>query len=112
MTRQSADAGVELLRTLSDALSGMDLTVKVEAVSSRDWTSVTFAGARHELRLRFEGRSASAAASLLEALAADDLLELRGHLLIELAVESQDADADGTLVRAQFRALTVQTGEA
>jgi|SRR5688572_18821915 len=102
-----ADAGAELVRAIGDALSGLDLSVTVEAASSQGWTSVTFAGARHQLRLRFEGRAASAAIPLLEALAANDRLVLRGHLLVELVVEAQDSDAAG--VSARFRALTVET---
>ena len=103
----SADAGAELLRAIGEALSGLDLTMSVEAASSRGWTSITFAGARHQLRLRFAGRDASAAVPLLEALGAEDRLELRGHLLVELAAEAQDADTSG--IRARFRAVTVET---
>lgn len=103
----SADAGTELVRAIGEALSGLDLTVTVEAASSQRWTSITFAGARHQLRLQFTGPSASAAVPQLESLTAEDRLHLRGHLLVELAAEAQDSDTSG--VQARFRAVTVET---
>ena len=104
MRRAASDAGGELLRALADAVAGLDVRMAAEQVSSRDWASITFAGARHRLRLRLEGREAPAAVRALSRLD-EETLALRGHLLADLKVEYAEETADR--VRLDIGALTV-----
>ena len=104
MRRTASDAGGELLRALADSVAGLDVRVAVEQVSSRDWASITFSGARHRLRLRLEGREAPAAARALRRLD-EESLALRGHLLADLSAEFVEEQADQ--VRLMVEALTV-----
>lgn len=69
------------------------------------WASVTFTGARH--RLSLAGADSAAARDWLAALAELEL-EVRGHLVADIAVDAS-ARADGRL-SAEVAALTVEVG--
>lgn len=79
----------------------------VEEVRSVPWASITFSGARHRLRLRFDG---AAGARRLAAMA-DGLdhaeFELGRHLLVDIAVVERCADEAGA--SAVVEALTVES---
>lgn len=100
----SNDAGRALVRGI---LNFINFDTVVEEISSRDWASVTFTGARHELALRLDGESAAEAADrLCENLEAAEF-HLRGHILADIALMAREATPDGG-VRLRLEALTVE----
>ena len=109
MPRLKSDSGERLARAIcAHIVNFMNFTPSIEAISSRDWASVTFSGARHEVILRLEGNSAAAAADLfLDGLAERDF-SLRGHILADLALVCDERFDDGALVRLRVEALTVE----
>jgi hypothetical protein len=101
------DAATALLRALRAALATFPGFV-LEEIRSRAWASVTFAGCRHELSFRLEGDGAEeAAASLLEGLSAREF-PMRGHLLADIAIVSQERRPG--VARLRLEALTVESG--
>jgi hypothetical protein len=78
----------------------------LEEIRSRRWASVTFQGARHELSFRLEGKGAEEAAGrFLSALDARNL-QLRGHLLADLSLVSEERRPG--FARIRLEALTVE----
>ena len=106
MKRPRPDAGDRLAHALRAAFAKRGVAPGIEETTSQDWTSITFSGARHRLRLRFGGEGAGAAA---DALIAGIELDLRGHVLVDLAILSDERDEAGTLARLEIEALTVET---
>ena len=80
--------------------------LKVEEVRSRAWASVTFGGARHELWLRLEGAGAEEAADRLLAQLGTAEFALRGHIVADIALVSQERRPGS--VRLRIEALTVK----
>lgn len=76
----------------------------LEAVRSRRWASVTFAGARHEVTFRIEG----AGAGIDRISRALEGVEIRanGHILADLAILGTNPIPEGLAVRVE--ALTVE----
>ena len=105
MTAGRNDAVTTLVRVLKKAVDGFAAVLEVEEISSRAWTSVTFSGARHRLRLRLEGAEAGPAALKLSRLDEDEL-ELRGHVLADLVVAVEEEAGDE--VHLGIEALTVE----
>lgn len=105
MQRAVTDATSALLRALRDHL-GDGVELVVEKVTSRRWASITFTGARHEVRFRIEGEGALEAAERFVAGAAAAEFVLRGHLLADIAVVAQERVDDG--IRIALEALTVE----
>lgn len=66
----------------------------VEELLSRDWASLTFVGALHEMRLRLEGPAAEtrAAAATLAATIGERDIALPGHFVAEIEVTAGTAD--------------------
>jgi hypothetical protein len=100
---------------LSDATSSLLRAVRMhlqhpggfilEEIISRSWASVTFSGARHLLAFRLEGPGAEqAGARFLADLDAAEF-ELRGHILADIALLSEERRPDW--VRIRLEALTV-----
>lgn len=81
--------------------------VTVAAIASKPWASITFSGARHRLRIAFDGPGAvGAAADLLERL--DDLeIALPGQLLADLALLAETRSDDGSQASLEVEALTI-----
>ena len=99
------DATSALLRALRAAFATF-AGFAIEEVRSRSWASVTFSGARHELAFRLEGPGAeAAAASFCEGLSVAEF-DLRGHILADIALVSQERSAD--CARIRLEALTVE----
>jgi hypothetical protein len=71
-------------------------------VRSRAWATTTFSGARHELTFRTTEGAASNFVASLDATA----LRLRGHLLADIALVSDERSDGAALLRLQ--ALTVE----
>ena len=91
------DAGEELRRAIA-AAAGCQV-----AVESRAWASVTFSGARHEIRLSLA--DPEAADAFLEGLAEREFA-LRGHVVADIVPIRDERDGSG--VRLVLEALTVE----
>jgi hypothetical protein len=104
MCSLSPDATTSLLRAI---VNYVNFDICFEEIRSRSWASVTFTGARHELGLRLEGDGAEAAADrLCDGLDTAEL-NLRGHILADIALIYR-APADQGGVRLRLEALTVE----
>jgi hypothetical protein len=102
------DATSALLRELSVNFAGLELTI--EEIRSRSWASVTFAGARHELVFRIGGEGAAAAADdFIRHLEAREF-DLRGHIMADIALQSEERRDGENWVRISLEALTVEDG--
>lgn len=100
------DATSALLRAIRSRFEGLGFTI--EEVKSRSWASATFVGARHELSFRIEGEQAQAAAdAFLKDLGAAEF-RLRGHILADIALVSEERPDDGSSVTISVEALTVE----
>jgi hypothetical protein len=101
-------AGDRLARTIREQLARPGLDVRVEAVTSRSWTSITFAGERHAMRLSLDGdRAAAALAAWLEGLG-DREIELPGHLVVDISIVSDERAEDGRIALG-LDAITVES---
>ena len=81
----------------------------VEQIVSRRWASITFTGERHEMKLRLEGCGAAAAADSFLGRIAEREFPLRGHIVADIAIVSDERLSDD-LVRLRLEALTVEAG--
>ncbi len=100
-------AGAELRRALRACFGALGAAVTFEAVTSRSWASITFAGERHRLILCLPGPSAQAAVdAFLDGLEERDL-PLRGHILADIAAAGIAREEDGQ-IRLTLEALTVE----
>ena len=101
------EAGAELKRALRGYFVELGAPVTVEALASRPWASITFAGERHRLALCLPGPGAAAAAdTFLDGLEERDFV-LRGHILADIEAIGVERDSDGQ-VRLVLDALTVE----
>jgi len=104
----ATDATTALLRALRATLQDVNFVsfVTFERVHSREWASITFNGARHEVTIRLDGEDAAAAADrLAERLEATEF-RLRGHILADIALVAREPAGEG--VRLSLEALTVE----
>ena len=99
-----ADPGAALARRLRSLLAFEGVTI--EEVRSRAWASVTFTGARHEFCLRLDGEGAEAAADRLLAQLGSADFPMRGHIVADLALQSQERSPG--CIRLRIEALTVE----
>ena len=103
--KQMNDATTAFLRSIRANFVKFRMTV--EEIRSRSWASATFAGARHELTFRIDGEGAAAAAdAFLQNLGTAEF-DLRGHILADIALVSEER-IDGGPVRISLEALTVE----
>jgi hypothetical protein len=101
------DAGAELKRALRVNFVSFGAAVTFEALASRPWASITFAGERHKLVLCLPGPGAQAAVdAFLDALE-DREFALRGHVVADIAATDVQREEDGQ-VRLTLEALTVE----
>jgi hypothetical protein len=102
-------AADELRRILSSSFASFGARADVEEIASCRWASITFSGERHLIRLRIDGAEAEAAAdAFLDGLAEREF-ELRGHIVADVALVSDERE-DGPVVRLGLEALTVEAG--
>ena len=101
------DAADELARAIRASFGGCGSGCELEEMTSRSWASVTFAGARHRLRLRLSGERAGDAADAFLAGLSERDFALRGHILADIALVEEDRHEPGT-IRLILEALTVE----
>ncbi len=104
MSAPATDATTALLRALRIAFGSVNF-VNFERVHSREWASITFSGARHEITVRLEGEGAEAAADRFAAGLDETEFRLRGHILADIALIARESAGEG--VRLDLEALTV-----
>ena len=99
------DATTAFLRGIMNYLN---FGMVVEEIRSRSWASATFSGARHELTFRMAGEGAAAAADrfILHLRAAE--FDLRGHIMADIALVSDERHDEEDLIRISLEALTVE----
>jgi hypothetical protein len=100
------DATSALLRAIRRKLRGC--VVNLLNFRSHSWASVTFTGARHELRIRIEGEEAQAEADRFLSNLDCAEFPMRGHLLADIALVSRENVGDA--VELALEALTVEDG--
>jgi len=100
------DATTALLRAVG--VNFVNFTLIVEEIRSRNWASATFVGARHELGFRITGDGADAAADRFAANLDAREFTLRGHILADIFLVSNEPCDDGA--RLRIEALTVEDG--
>ena len=88
----------------------VNFTGEVEVLEreTRSWASVTFSGARHRLRLQLSGVEASPAADRLLSNLSEAEFVLRGHILADIALVSDERSDGSSLVTLELEALTVE----
>jgi hypothetical protein len=99
------DAATAFLRAVRHALgsfSGFDL----EEIVTRSWASGTFTGARHELAFQLVGEGAEMVADAFVAVLDRAEVAMRGHLLADIALLSQER-RDG-VVKIRIEGLTIE----
>lgn len=105
MTAARADATSALLRAVRATLESAGRFV-LEEVRSRNWASVTFSGARHELAFRLEGEGAEVAAGRFAAGLEAAEFALDGHVLADIALVGDERQPG--VARMKLEALTVE----
>ncbi len=106
------DATTALLRALRASFVSFG-SITFEEIASRSWASVTFTGARHQITLRLDGTGADAAATAFLANLEAAEFRLRGHILADIALLSEErcVGLEGApRVRIRLEALTVEDG--
>lgn len=80
----------------------------IEEIRSRSWASATFAGARHELTFRIAGEGAAKSADdFIRHLEATEF-DLRGHIMADILLVSEERRDGEDWVRISLEALTVE----
>jgi hypothetical protein len=100
------DATTALLRAIR--VTFVTFRTVIEEVRSRSWASATFSGARHELTFRIEGAGAGAAADAFLAGLREAEFSLRGHILADIALVSDERREAEDTVTISLEALTVE----
>ena len=106
------DATTALLRAVRFNFFNFS-AITFEEIVSRSWASATFTGARHEVTLRLDGDGAEAAAAAFLGDLEVAEFRLRGHILADIAMVSEEriTGAEGVpRVRIKLEALTVEDG--
>lgn len=109
MPRVRRLAADELKRALGVHFVHFGGSAEVEEMASQSWASVTFSGERHRLGLRLHGEGAGAAADSFAAGLSERQFALRGHILADIALVSDDRGEDGSWARLTLEALTVES---
>lgn len=102
-------AGKRLARAVCHELERLGLEARTDSVESRSWTSITFAGERHALSLEIEGTGASGSIDAWLAGLEEREIDLPGHLLVDIAVVSDERSGDGSRVALRLDAITVES---
>jgi hypothetical protein len=102
------DGATAFLRALGEHFGHFGGLFRVDELSSRNWASVTFSGARHTVAFSLEGEGAAEAADAFVAHMAEAEFDLRGHIVADVALAGQERSAAGDCIRLRIEALTVE----
>lgn len=102
LTEGATSAVVRAIRDKFDTFG----PVAFDEITSRSWASATFIGARHKLMFRLEGDGAEAAAEAFVGGLAAEEFDLRGHILADINLVSQECGPGHA--RIALEALTVE----
>lgn len=100
--------GQRLARVLGETFVTFHDAVTVEALSQTDWASVTFSGARHQLRAVLEGPGAVGAAADFLAALGDMELPIPGHIVADIALVAEERREGGAWACLELEALTIE----
>jgi hypothetical protein len=81
--------------------------VDVQLLDSAHWASVTFAGARHRLRVVLEGTSAIGAAADFLAALPELEFTIPGHIVADVALVAEERGDAGDYAVLELEALTI-----
>jgi len=101
---QRRDCQGQLVAAL-EIMAGPGATM--EDASLRPWCSATFVGAQHRMRLRVEGPDAAGRAQAFADGLPDAAFTLRGHVVVDAAVDSLAIAEEGAAVLA-LAVLTIE----
>jgi len=107
MREVSDDASAGFLRAIRVKFVNFDARFSLNELTSRSWASVTFSGARHRIDFTLAGAEAGAAADALLGNLAEAEFDLRGHILADLSLVSENR-GEADKVRIALEALTVE----
>ncbi|MDP8994357.1 MAG: hypothetical protein M3N07_05130 [Pseudomonadota bacterium] len=110
MQKVTHDAATALLRAIQAAFAPFGIAFTLHEMVSRGWSSVTFVGARHRMLFSLAGARAGEAADAFLAALGDPALDLRGHILADLALLGEERAPGGGEVRIRIEGLTVEDG--
>lgn len=99
-------AAAQLLRSLLSRTGVARDRVRIGAIRSVDWQSLTFTGERHEIGLTIPGPDAPATASLLRDGLEEAEWPLTGHVVADILVVGERAGDDGE-IHLDLEALTL-----
>ena len=108
MRMTADDASTALLRALGRHFGGFAGLFRVGELTSRNWASVTFSGARHTVAFSLEGEGAGAAADAFIGGMAEAEFDLRGHIVADITLAGDERSAEGHRVDLRIEALTVE----
>jgi len=100
------DATTAFLKAMRDIFGAYEFTL--EEIKSRSWSSATFTGARHELTFVIAGEGALGAADDFLANLEAREFTLRGHIMADIALVSEERRDGEHSVRITLEALTVE----
>lgn len=100
------DATAALMRAIRGRFAA-DASLVFDEIRSRNWASVTFTGARHEMAFQLGGDDAEIAADRFLAGLEVAEFRLRGHVLADIAFAGRESMPGGG-VRIRIEALTVE----
>jgi len=103
----SCAAETPLERALRAAVAGFAGSVRVATLAETPWASVTFAGARHRLRLVIEGDGAVGAAADFLGRLPDLDLPLRGAVVADIMLLAEERQDGGAYACLELEALTI-----
>ena len=104
----SCDAGKALQRLVSATFGTFRGGVEVSHLMETAWASVTFAGARHRLRIALDGDGAAGAAADFRQAMPELDLPIPGHIVADLALAAEHRSEDGRHACLEVEALTVE----
>lgn len=81
--------------------------IDVEMLGRAEWASVTFVGARHRLRLVFDGAGAPGAAADFLAALPEIELTIPGQIVADLALVAEERGDRGDHAMLELEALTI-----
>ncbi len=102
-SRKLSDVATQLSAAVSKALG----SGQIELVSTRHskWASITFTGARHELRFAVKGDATDPCLQKKINALSDDHLPIRGHIVAEIYASMDVSGAGEAMIKVE--ALTV-----
>ena len=108
MTSHPADFLSRAIRAIGVNFVNFAGSVTANPLSSEDWASVTFKGARHRIQVMLEGRGAVGAAADFLALLPEYEFSIPGHIVADIALLAEARRDGGDYASLELEALTIE----